>query len=85
MRDTLCHPACRSVFIEVHFFIFARERRNRVPNQIEKLLEDCGFSVSWVDQSHIHAFKEPNPRSELTNDSDELEAEKLEAAASTRD
>lgn len=47
----------KHVFIEVHFAIFGMTGRNQHPSEIESLLRNAGFSLSWVDQSHLHAFR----------------------------
>jgi len=57
MRDTLVAPDLHHIFIEVHFFIFAQTRSNEVPKEIETLLRNTGFCISWVDQSHLHASR----------------------------
>ncbi|MGZ2413076.1 FkbM family methyltransferase [Sphingomonas sp. F9_3S_D5_B_2] len=57
MQQTLRRAECQHVFVEVHFFILSRERRDWVPRKIEEILGDCGFKLRWVDQSHIHGAK----------------------------
>ena len=57
MRDTLVAPNLHHIFIEVHFFIFGQTSRNEVPKEIETLLRNTGFRISWVDQSHLHASR----------------------------
>jgi FkbM family methyltransferase len=57
MEEILAQSAVRHVFIEVHFFILAREGRGEVPAKIETLLKSLSFKVQWVDQSHIHALR----------------------------
>jgi FkbM family methyltransferase len=57
LRDTLASPHLHHIFIEVHFFIFGQSGRNEVPKEIETLLRNTGFRISWVDQSHLHASR----------------------------
>ena len=39
----------------VHFFIFERQGRGNLSEEIEKFLEDLRYRLTWVDQSHICA------------------------------
>lgn len=48
-------PALRVVCIEVHFGLLAERGTPQAPAQIEKLLREARYSVSWPDASHIVA------------------------------
>jgi FkbM family methyltransferase len=49
--------ALRAIGIEVHFEILKSRGLSQAPQQIEKLLEQRGFAVSWPDSSHMLALR----------------------------
>jgi FkbM family methyltransferase len=57
MRDVLAQQTLKHIFIEVHFAILHADNRSYVPAELERLLRAHGFSLRWVDQSHLHAFR----------------------------
>lgn len=59
MPKALSNASLTDIFIEVHFAIFGRTNRDGAPSQIEALLKNAGFVISWVDQSHLHAKRLP--------------------------
>lgn len=56
--DLLKIKDLRLIGIEVHCALLAKRSLSRVPQQIETLLRDSGFCVSWPDPSHIIAIRE---------------------------
>ena len=58
MKDALKSPALRTIGIEVHFGILRERGMTRAPQEIEALLQACGFKVNWPDASHILAIRE---------------------------
>jgi FkbM family methyltransferase len=55
LRETLARPACRAVFIEVHFALLARKGEPEAPAHLVRHLKDMGFRVRWLDASHLEA------------------------------
>lgn len=55
LSDTLRSDQLRAVFIEVHFLELARRDLRKAPAELVALLKEGGFSVSWIDPSHIAA------------------------------
>lgn len=53
MREELANPACRDVFIEVHFGLLEKRGFLRAPGRVVSLLADLGFRTRWLDQSHL--------------------------------
>lgn len=53
MKDLLKHQELRGVFVEVHFGLLSDRGLFRAPQEIESLLLNCGFNVTWVDSSHV--------------------------------
>jgi FkbM family methyltransferase len=49
----------KSVFIEVHFQILRERGLARGPGEIKSVLEREGFSIRWVDPSHLVAERIP--------------------------
>ena len=54
----LSTPACRAVFVEVHFGLLEQRGHLQAPARIEQSLRDRGFAVRWLDSSHIGALRE---------------------------
>jgi FkbM family methyltransferase len=44
---------CRAVFCEIHFAVLERRGETYAPRRIERLLGNNGFSVDWLDTSHL--------------------------------
>jgi FkbM family methyltransferase len=57
LREELRDPACRAVFLEVHFGLLERRGFLQAPSRCTSLLEDLGFRVRWLDQSHLSASR----------------------------
>lgn len=55
--EYLKQPDLRVIGIEVHFGILKERGVPLVPQQIEEMLLNNGFSVSWPDSSHILAVR----------------------------
>lgn len=53
----LSAPALHAIGVEVHFGILKSRGIADAPGQIERLLQQHGFSVSWPDASHILATR----------------------------
>lgn len=57
MRDTLANEECRAVFCEVHYALLDKRGERHAPRRIEKYLRGKGFSIRWVDSSHLAALR----------------------------
>jgi FkbM family methyltransferase len=58
LRETLAHPDCRAVVVEVHFAILANAGEPDTPIAICDYLKDRGFTkLTWADASHLVATK----------------------------
>lgn len=58
LSGTLRAPGCQTVVCEVHFAILQSRGQSQAPLQIVKHLNECGFDqVTWIDHSHLAAFK----------------------------
>jgi len=53
MDELLSRPELRAVFIEVHFAQLAKRGKEMEPVQIVERLRRRGFSISWLDASHL--------------------------------
>ena len=54
ITQTLKHPDCRFILLEIHFSLHAKLGRDNVPRQIENLLSNSGFTyLEWADTSHL--------------------------------
>jgi FkbM family methyltransferase len=51
----LTKPKLRALVIEVHFGLLEKAGRADVPGQIERILRQFGFTLSWLDSSHLLA------------------------------
>jgi FkbM family methyltransferase len=47
----------RSIFIEVHFSLLAAAGQIKAPRRMQKFLEEAGFTIDWLDPSHVHAHR----------------------------
>jgi FkbM family methyltransferase len=57
MAGMLEQPRLKHIFIEMHFAVLEEQGRGQVPSTIESLLRSKGFSIQWVDPSHLHASR----------------------------
>jgi hypothetical protein len=55
LSKALSSGQVRSVFIEVHFALLHGRKLDKAPAAILQRLRQHGFSVRWVDPSHIGA------------------------------
>jgi FkbM family methyltransferase len=55
MRSVLCLPSLRAVCVEVHFRKLNERGRPQEPGRIVEMLRSSGFSVKWIDRSHLVA------------------------------
>ena len=55
MLKTLARPACRAIFIEVHFALLEKKGTPQAPQAIVATLRELGFRVRWLDPSHLVA------------------------------
>ena len=55
MASVLARPACRAVFIEVHFALLAQKGTPDAPAELVATLRGLGFRVRWLDPSHLEA------------------------------
>jgi hypothetical protein len=53
MPRVLCAARLRAICVEVHFALLLERGLPNAPSQIERLLKDTGFHVSWADASHL--------------------------------
>lgn len=57
MTTLLKQPCLRTIGIEVHFGILKERGMGHVPQEIEQLLCNSGFSLTWPDSSHVIAAR----------------------------
>ncbi len=57
LRSELAKSSVRHVFVEVHFALLAERGFPDGPADIESFLRRCGFTLRWIDPSHLHAFR----------------------------
>jgi FkbM family methyltransferase len=57
MTLTLGQDVLRAVFIEVHFAILNGRGQRDAPRDIVSILSKSGFHTTWVDSSHIAAYR----------------------------
>lgn len=55
MDRVLARPELRAIFIEVHFAQLAERGKEMEPQRIVECLRSRGFSIKWVDASHLAA------------------------------
>lgn len=55
LSDTL--HTCRAVLCEVHFQLLASRGRKHAPWELERYLMTFGFTTSWIDSSHLGAYR----------------------------
>lgn len=60
LKKTLVKPECRAIFCEIHFSMLCEKGQEHAPVRILKFLKATGFSIKWVDRSHIAAYKKTN-------------------------
>lgn len=56
--DLLRASSVRGIGVEVHFAVLEARGLNTVPHEIERLLRDFGYRVSWCDYSHLVARRQ---------------------------
>lgn len=49
--------ACRAVLCEVHFQILESRGRKQAPWEVERYLTTFGLTTSWIDSSHLGAYR----------------------------
>ena len=57
MKNTLKNNSLREVFIEVHFSILKKRNLKKPIPSIIKLLKSNKFLISWIDSSHLRAYR----------------------------
>ena len=55
---TLRDANCRTVLCEVHFRLLESRGQKHAPEFIQRYLSDRGFSVKWIDASHLGAYRD---------------------------
>jgi hypothetical protein len=55
LSTSISKKAVRSFFIEVHFSVLESRGYKFAPLEIESVFRDSGYSVTWLDSSHIMA------------------------------
>ena len=55
MSSTLYNKNLRFILIEIHHKIMENRKIKNGAHQIQKLLENTGFDISWIDPSHLIA------------------------------
>lgn len=55
--ETFKHANCKHIFVEIHFAEMEKRKMKDSPNKIVRMLKDWGYTIQWVDASHIHAFR----------------------------
>lgn len=59
LEETLESPAVRHLFLEIHFSLLEERGLPQAPAAIEALLAGKGFHLTWMDPSHLHAYRDP--------------------------
>lgn len=57
ITNLLKMPDLRALFVEVHFGNLAERGMPHAPAELEALLSKSGFSLNWVDPSHVVALR----------------------------
>ncbi len=57
MKRLLAEPQLRGVFCEMHFALLEHRGQMFAPIEIERLLVQAGFQVTYTDSSHIQAVR----------------------------
>ena len=57
MKAVLGLPSLRAVCLEVHFAALSERGRPSEPDRITRLLQSEGFTLKWVDMSHVIACR----------------------------
>ncbi len=55
---TFSNPNCRHILVEMHFTRMAERKLGNSADRIASLLKKWGFTIKWVDASHIHAYRQ---------------------------
>lgn len=55
MRRLLADKKVKGVFIEVHFLELAKRNLTKAPKEIVNTMENYGFTIRWIDPSHLAA------------------------------
>jgi FkbM family methyltransferase len=62
LESVLRSRACRAVLIEVHFQQLEHRGLRQAPSQIKRLLQSVGFTIRWLDASHLVANRQAHGR-----------------------
>lgn len=57
MKELLNNPDLRAVFCEIHFTLLEERNQEFAPLDIQGLLKKAGFTVKYIDSSHIQALR----------------------------
>lgn len=57
LQSCLKNIKCRAVVCEIHFSILKNKGEKLAPVRIQKMLQDAGFKVKWIDASHLGACR----------------------------
>ena len=57
LDEMLSRDSCRDIFVEIHFKLLEERGKPMNPNHIISFLRNKGFSVKWVDLSHLRASR----------------------------
>lgn len=57
MKELLRSPELRAIFCEVHFALLEERGEKFAPKRIERLLQNSGFDVKWIDASHLSGIR----------------------------
>lgn len=57
MKGLLAEPSLRGLFCEMHFALLESRGQMFAPVEIERLLTQAGFAVTYTDSSHIQAIR----------------------------
>lgn len=58
LDTTLRDTNCRTVLCEVHFRLLESRGQKHAPEYIQSFLCDRGFTVKWIDASHLGAYRD---------------------------
>lgn len=57
MQLCLQNKSCRAIFCEIHFSILHAKGERFAPTRIQDMLKNSGFTVKWIDRSHLGAYR----------------------------
>ncbi len=57
LEETLGTASLRALFVEIHFGALEKRGKGQAPQSIVELFRNAGFTIAWLDHSHLVARK----------------------------